>query len=81
MKTAPERPPFWPSAARWVANIVNSWAHCLPLLLVSPFSRRAALAIYRNWARNAHSIFRITYSLRDDNEGDRGPQPHLYVMP
>lgn len=73
------RPPFWPSAVRWFANIVNSWAHFVPLLLVSPFSRGAAWAIYRNWARVAHRIFGVTYSLRDDNEGDPGPQPHLYI--
>ena len=73
------RPPFWPSAARWVAAIANSWGHFVPLLLVSPFSRGAAWAIYRNWARIAYRIFGVTLSMRDDNEGNPGPQPHLYV--
>jgi 1-acyl-sn-glycerol-3-phosphate acyltransferase len=76
---APGRPPFWPSVLRWLASIANSWAHFLPLLLVGPFSRRAASAIYRSWTRIAYRIAGITYSLRDDNEGEPAPQPHLYV--
>ncbi|MGQ0620742.1 MAG: lysophospholipid acyltransferase family protein [Panacagrimonas sp.] len=76
---APGRPPFWPSVLRWLANFVNSWAHFLPLLLVSPFSRRAARAIYRIWARHTYRIFGITYSLRDDNGNEPAPPPHLYV--
>jgi 1-acyl-sn-glycerol-3-phosphate acyltransferase len=74
-----ERPPFWPSVARWLASFANSWAHFVPLLLVSPFSRSAAWAMYRDWARNAMRIFGIKVSLRDDNQGNPGPQPHLYV--
>jgi len=74
-----ERPPFWPSVARWIASIANSWAHFVPLLLVSPFSRRTAWAIYRSWGHNTFRIFGVTLSLRDDNEGNPGPEPHLYV--
>lgn len=77
---APGRPPFWPSVLRWLASIANSWVHFVPLLLVSPFSRRAARAIYRNWARTLFRIASVTYSLRDDNEGEPGPQPHLFVL-
>lgn len=73
------RPPFWPSVLRWAANFVNSWAHFIPLLLVSPFSQPTAWAIYRHWGRNTCRIFGITLSLRDDNGGDLGPKPHLYV--
>jgi 1-acyl-sn-glycerol-3-phosphate acyltransferase len=74
-----ERPPFWSSVARWIASIANSWVHFVPLLLVSPFSRRTAWAIYRSWGRNTFRIFGVTLSLRDDNEGNLGPEPHLYV--
>lgn len=76
---ASRRPPFWPSAARWFASGVNSLVHFVPLLLVSPFSRDAAWAIYRNWGRIAYRIFGITLSLEDDNQGNPGPEPHLYV--
>jgi 1-acyl-sn-glycerol-3-phosphate acyltransferase len=64
---------------RWIVSGTNSLAHVVPLLLVSPFSRRAAWAIYRHWARSMCRIFGITLSLRDDNAGQRGPEPHLYV--
>ncbi len=73
------RPPFWPSALRWGASSVNSLVHFVPLLVVSPFSRRMAWAIYRHWGRTAFRIFGITTSLRDDNQGNPGPKPHLYV--
>lgn len=75
----PARPPFWLSVARWAASSVNSLVHFVPLLLVSPFSRPAAWAIYRHWGRNACRIFHTTVSLRDDNGGQPGPKPHLYV--
>jgi len=75
----PGRPLFWPSAMRVIASSLNSFVHFVPLLLASPFSRRAAWAIYRDWGRMAFRIFGITASLRDDNEGNPGPQPHLYV--
>lgn len=78
-RTVSARPPFWPSLARWIASFVNSWVHFLPLLLVSPFSRSAAWAVFRSWARIGGRIFRCTCSLRDDNVGNPGPQPHLYV--
>jgi 1-acyl-sn-glycerol-3-phosphate acyltransferase len=74
-----ERPPFWSSVLRWLASFANSWVHFVPLLLVSPFSRSAAWAIYRNWARITYRIFGITLSLQDDNEGNLAPRPHLYV--
>jgi 1-acyl-sn-glycerol-3-phosphate acyltransferase len=73
------RPPYWLSAARWLASGVNSFLHFVPLLLVSPFSRRTAWAIYRSWGGMAFRIFGITTSLRDDNDGNPGAQPHLYV--
>jgi 1-acyl-sn-glycerol-3-phosphate acyltransferase len=57
----------------------NSLFHFVPLLIVSLFSRPAAYAIYQHWGRMACRIFRIAVSLRDDNYGDLGPRPHLYV--
>src|SRR5262245_17120043 len=74
-----ERPRFWPSVMQWIMSGTNSLAHMVPLLCVSPFSRRAAWAIYRHWGRSMCRIFGITLSLRDDNAGRRGPEPHLYV--
>lgn len=74
-----DRPAFWISVLRWSAASVNSWVHFLPLLLASPFSRRAAWAIYLNWGRKANRIFGVTLSLRDDDNGNPGPKPHLYV--
>lgn len=71
---------FWPSLVRWLASFANSWVHFVPLLLVSPFSRRAARSIYQSWIRITYRIFGITYSLRDDNGGTPGPRPHLYVL-
>jgi 1-acyl-sn-glycerol-3-phosphate acyltransferase len=47
--------------------------------MVSPFSRSAAYAIYRHWGQTAARIFKVTVSQRDDNLGDLGPRPHLYV--
>ena len=76
---APGRPPFWPSLVRFIASTTNSFVHFVPLLLVSPFSRPVAWAIYRHWARIGFRIWGITISLRDYNEGNPGPQPHLYV--
>lgn len=74
-----DRPPFLPSAARLIVSSVNSFLHFVPLLIVSPFSRPAAWAIYMHWGRMACRIFGITVTLRDDNDGDLGPTPHLYV--
>jgi len=74
-----DRPAFWTSVGRWLLSSGNSAAHFLALLLVSPFSRSAAWGIYRHWGRTAFRIFHITASLRDDNNGDLGPKPHLYV--
>lgn len=74
-----ERPPFWPSATRWLASSVSSALHFMALLLVSPFSRPAAWNIFRHWGRTAFRIFHITVSVRDDNNGNPGPNPHLYV--
>ena len=75
----PERPPFLASAARLIVSSVNSLVHFISLLLVSPFSRSAAWAIYLHWGKMACRIFGIRVSLRDDNNGDLGPKPHLYV--
>ncbi len=72
-------PGFWVSALRWFASFINSWIHFFPLLLVCAFSRPLAYRIYRNWVRVACRIFGVTYSLRDDNQGEVGPAPHLYV--
>ncbi|HEU5258629.1 MAG TPA: hypothetical protein VFU28_21730 [Vicinamibacterales bacterium] len=58
---------------------MNSLLHFVPLLVVSAFSRSAAYAIYEHWGQTASRIFRITVSQRDDNSGDLGPKPHLYV--
>jgi 1-acyl-sn-glycerol-3-phosphate acyltransferase len=77
--TSSSRPPFWPSTARWIASTTSSLAHFLLLLAVSPFSRRAAWAVYRSWARIAFRIFGITISLQDDNRDNPGPKPHLYI--
>ena len=74
-----ERPPFLPSAARLIVSSVNSLLHFIPLLIVSPFSRSAAYALYRHWGQTAGRIFRINVSQRDDNNGELGPNPHLYV--
>ena len=73
------RPRLWPSVLRWLASVINSWIHFLPLLLVSPFSRSTAYEIYRSWLRISYRIFGITFSLRDDNRDDVVPSPHLYV--
>lgn len=73
------RPPFWPSLARFAATSGVSIVHIVPLILVSPFSRRAAWAIYRHWGRVGYRVLGITHSLRDDNGGEYGPEPHLYV--
>lgn len=74
------RPPFWSSVLRWLASFANSWVHFVPLFFVSPFSRRAASAIYRSWGRITYRIAGVTYSLRDDNASAHGPRPHLYVL-
>ncbi len=74
------RPPFGPSALRWVASLANSWLHFVPLLVVRPFSSRMAWGIFRNWTHISYRIFGITLSLRDDNDGDHGRRPQLYVM-
>lgn len=79
MSTIASRPSFWLSAMRWVASSVNSLAHFVPLLLVSPFSRAVAWTIYRHWGESMCRIFGITLSLRDDNDGDLGSKPHLYI--
>src|SRR6516162_6457328 len=79
LRLVADRPPFLPSAARLIVSSVNSLLHFVPLLVVSPFSRSAAYAIYRHWGQTASQIFRITVSQRDDNSGDLGPKPHLYV--
>jgi 1-acyl-sn-glycerol-3-phosphate acyltransferase len=76
---APQRPSFLGSATRWSVSGVNSLLHFIPLLVVSPFSRSAAWAIYRHWGQMACRIFGIRVSQRDDNNGDLGPRPHLYV--
>ena len=73
------RPSFLPSVVRWVASGLNSFVHFVPLLLISPFSRSAAWIIYRHWVRNTYRIFGVTFSLVDDNEGNPGQKPHLYV--
>src|SRR5262245_58353620 len=73
------RPPFLTSTIRWILSSSSSLAHFVCLLLVSPFSRSAAWAIYRHWGRTAFRIFHITASIRDDNGGNLGPHPHLYV--
>jgi len=75
----PDRPPFLPSTARWIVSGVNSLLHFIPLLIVSPFSRSAAWAIYMHWGQMACRIFGVTVSRCDDNSGDPGPMPHLYV--
>ena len=74
-----ERPPFLPSAARVIVSGVNSLLHFVSLLIVGPFSRSAAWDIYLHWGKMACRIFGIRVSLRDDNHGDLGPKPHLYV--
>lgn len=74
-----ERPSFLPSAASWIVSSVNSLFHFIPLLIVSPFSRSAAWVIYQHWGKMACRIFRIGISRLDDNNGDLGPRPHLYV--
>jgi 1-acyl-sn-glycerol-3-phosphate acyltransferase len=75
-----ERPGFWVSAARWIVSGANSFAHLVPLLVVSPFSRGRAWVIYRHWARTMCRIFGIVPVLRDDNEGgDSSPAPCVYV--
>jgi 1-acyl-sn-glycerol-3-phosphate acyltransferase len=74
-----ERPHFLTSAARFIVSGVNSLGHFVPLLIVSPFSRPAAWAVYMHWAQTACRIFGITLSKQDDNNGDLGPRPHLYV--
>jgi len=73
----PVRPSFWLSTSQWILSSLNSLAHFVPLLLVSPFSRQAAWAVYRHWGRNTCRIFGITLSLRDDSEA--APGPCLYV--
>ena len=78
-RAIPERPPFLTSAARLLVSSVNSLLHFVPLLIVSPFSRPTAYAIFQHWGHTACRIFGITVSLRDDNSGDLGPRPHLYV--
>ena len=75
----PERPDFLPSAARLFVSSANSLLHFVPLLIVSPFSRSAAWAIYLHWGKMACRIFGIRISLRDANNGQLGPRPHLYV--
>jgi 1-acyl-sn-glycerol-3-phosphate acyltransferase len=60
-------------------SALNSWAHFVPLALVSPVSRARAWAIYSTWLSRTFRIFGITISVRDDNGGDLGPGPHLYV--
>jgi 1-acyl-sn-glycerol-3-phosphate acyltransferase len=79
LRLVADRPLFLPSAARLIVSSVNSLLHFVPLLVVSPFSRSATYAIYRHWGQTASRIFRITVSQRDDNSGDLGPKPHLYV--
>ena len=75
----PERPPLLPSTARWIVSGVNSLLHFILLLVVSPFSRSAAWTIYMHWGQMACRIFEISVSRCDDNEGNPGPRPHLYV--
>jgi len=74
-----ERPPFLISVARWMASSINSLIHFILLLLVSPFSRPTAWSIYRHWGKIAYRIFGVSLSLRDDNQGNPGEGPHLYV--
>ena len=78
-RSSSQRPEFWSSAIRWLVSSVSSAIHYLVLLVVSPVSRPAAWSIYRHWGRTAFRIFGITVSLRDDNDGNLGPKPHLYV--
>ena len=66
---AAPRPPFWLSASRWIASGANSLLHVVPLLVVSPFSRRLGWAIYRHWGLTMCRIFGIVPVLRDDNVG------------
>jgi len=74
-----DRPALVSSAARLIVSGANSLVHFIALLIVSPFSRPAAWAVYQHWARTAGGIFGVTVSERDDNNGDLGPKPHLYV--
>jgi 1-acyl-sn-glycerol-3-phosphate acyltransferase len=74
-----DRPPFLPSTARWIVSSANSLLHFIPLLIVSPFSRSTAWGIYMHWGQMACRIYGVTISRRDDNHGNPGPKPHLYV--
>ncbi len=74
-----DRPPFLTSALRLTATFANSWLHIIPMLIVGPFSRRAARAIYRNWARVAYRIIGMTYALHDDNKDQPIEGPQIFV--
>ena len=78
-ETPRRRPPFLLSAARWVASSLNSLAHFSLMLALRPFSYDAAWTTYQRWLRVACRMFGITLSVRDDNSGQLGPPPHLYI--
>lgn len=58
---------------------MNSLAHFLAIVGARPFSRRKVRAVRAHWDRTSSRIFGVTVGTRNDNGGDFGPAPHVFV--
>ncbi len=73
-------PGFFESLIRWFGNSIIATTHFLAILVVAPFSKRKGFDILRSWSRCLGKWFRVDYTIKDENSGNWGPPPHLFII-
>lgn len=64
---------------RWIAAVAATFWWLGAVLLVAPWSRSAAYALFRRWARVLRRIFQVELTVEDPHGAVAGDGPRIFV--
>jgi len=66
-------------AARWAASVPLTLRHLVPAIAFARTRPEQARRLLREWGSRERELFGVDLTVLDENDGDYGPPPYLFV--